>query len=156
MSRMLSANPGLRSRFPHKLEFDSSTPHEIAAIAELFADKSNVTIAEDAHRYFTGIAEWLCTTPVTEFPQLIRDHHDAGLLIDIAANGRYARNVLSASVVNMKSRVATDPTIDMLTAEPDVVRRVIIDDMRAAINEVLTAHDIHIPPIKEPATPRNP
>lgn len=144
MSRMLSANPGLRSRFPHKLEFTSNTPDEIIGIADLFAAKSHVTIAEDARRYFAEIAHWLCATPVTG-PQHGQTHGDDSLLIDIAANGRYARNVLSACAKKMKSRIASDPTIDMLTADPATLRRITLDDMRAAIDEVLTAHDIHIP-----------
>ena len=137
MSQLLSANPGLRSRFPHKLEFDSNTAEEILDIAALFAHKFRVTISPAADEYFAAVARWLCTTPANDEQNF--------LLIDIAANGRYVRNVLSEATTKMKARTATDPSIDLLTADVDELRVITVEDMRAAIRKVLTANDIELP-----------
>ena len=45
----------------------------------------------------------------------------------------------------MKARNATDPTIDLMTADLDTIRTIDVDDMRAAIDDVLTANEIRPP-----------
>ena len=59
---MLSASPGLRSRFPYQLEFVSNTLDEIVEIAQLFARNSPFTINPDALEHCSRVAEWLCST----------------------------------------------------------------------------------------------
>ena len=147
MSTLMSANPGLRSRFPHKLEFDSNTASETVEIAHLFARKFRVTISEPASDYFASVAHWLCTTRASDDHAALLgeiDNPDA-LLIDVASNGRYVRNVLSEATTKMKARNATDPTIDLMTADLDTIRTIDVDDMRAAIGDVLTANEIRPP-----------
>ncbi len=134
MNLLLSANPGLRSRFPYQLEFVSNTADEIVQIAQLFATNSHVTIDPQALQHFTSITEWLCNTPAN-------DQHNQ-LLIDIAANGRYARNVIASATAKMKARNAADPSIDLLTADLESIRVITLADMQTAITEVLTANDI--------------
>ncbi len=48
---------------------------------------------------------------------------------------RYVRKFLSEATTKMKARNATDPTIDLMTADIDIetVRTIVVDDMRAAI-----------------------
>ena len=147
MSTLMSANPGLRSRFPHKLEFDSNTAAETVEIAHLFARKFRVTISEPANDYFASVAHWLCTTRASDDHAALLgeiDNPDA-LLIDVASNGRYVRNVLSEATTKMKARNATDPTIDLMTADFDTIRTIDVSDMRDAINHVLTANEIRPP-----------
>jgi type VII secretion ATPase EccA len=134
MNLLLSANPGLRSRFPYQLEFVSNTGDEIVEIAHLFATTSGVTIEPQALQHFTDTTEWLCTTPAN-------DEHNQ-LLIDIAANGRYARNVIASATGKMKARNAADPSIDLLTADLESISVITLADMQTAISEVLTANDI--------------
>jgi SpoVK/Ycf46/Vps4 family AAA+-type ATPase len=147
MSTLMSANPGLRSRFPHKLEFDSNTAAETVEIAHLFAAKFRVIISEPAFDYFATVAQWLCTTRASDdHAALLGEIDDPNaLLIDVASNGRYVRNVLSEATTKMKSRNATDPTIDLMTADLDTIRTIQADDMRAAIAEVLAANEIRPP-----------
>jgi type VII secretion ATPase EccA len=135
MSAMLSANPGLRSRFPHKLEFDSSTPAELLEIADIFAGRYRVTIAEPGRQYFNEVAQWLCATAAM----------DGFHLIDIPGNGRYVRNVITEAARNMKTRVAEDPSIDLYAGDIESLRTITVDDMRTAITDVLNANDIHPP-----------
>ena len=89
MSRLLSANPGLRSRFPTQLEFSSYTADELGQIAALFAANYRVLVNPDAVATFDQIARWLTGTSS-------RNPEDpAETLVDIAGNGRYVRNVMS-------------------------------------------------------------
>ena len=89
----------------------------------------------------------MCTTRASEDHAALLgeiDNPDA-LLIDVASNGRYVRNVLSEATTKMKARNATDPAIDLMTADFDTIRTIEVDDMRAAIEEVLTANEIRPP-----------
>lgn len=138
MNLLLSANPGLRSRFPYQLEFVSNTADETVQIAKQFAATSRVTIDTPALQHFTTVTEWLCATPAN-------DEHNR-LLIDIAANGRYARNVIASATGKMKARNAADPSIDLLAADLESISVITLPDMRTAITEVLTANDIATSP----------
>ncbi len=135
MNALLSANPGLRSRFPYQLEFVSNTSDEVTQIAALFANETfRVILHPAAVDLFRATAEWLCTTPAyDEYGQ-----H----LIDIAGNGRYARNVIAAATAKMKARNASTLGLDLATADPDTVRTVTVEDMRAAIDTILASANI--------------
>lgn len=137
MNVLLSSNPGIRSRFATRLEFVSNTDDELVQIAALFADQNNVVIDAAALELFEQTAKWLCSTPTGRY--------DGEMLIDIAANGRYVRNVVSWAAREMKARIAADPTIDLFTADLDVMRTIAHDDMRGAIIHVLTSQDLNPP-----------
>ncbi len=136
MNRLLSANPGLRSRFPTQLEFSSYSPDELDQIAAQFAEKYRVLVDPDAVRTFQQITHWLTATS-TANPE---DGSES--LVDIAGNGRYVRNVISEAVEKMKARVASDASIDLATAELDLLRTVTIDDMNDAISGILASAGI--------------
>lgn len=139
MNRLLSANPGLRSRFPNQLEFTSNTTDELAQIAALFATNYNVIVADDATNTFQGVANWLTTTPTGSADD------GTETLIDIAGNGRYVRNVLGDAVAKMKARLASDTSIDLANEDITVLRTVTAGDMEAAIIHVLASANIQIP-----------
>ena len=136
MNRLLSANPGLRSRFPTQLEFSSYSPDELGQIASLFAANFRVLVNPDAVATFDQVTSWLTATSSgnTDDP--------AETLIDIAGNGRYVRNVLSEAVEKMKARVASDASIDLATADLDVLRTVTSADMTDAIKGILASAGI--------------
>ena len=136
MSLLLSANPGLRSRFPTQLEFSSYTADELGQIAALFAANYRVLVNPDAVATFDQIARWLTATSS-------RNPEDpAEMLVDIAGNGRYVRNVMSEAVEKMKARVASDTSIDLATADLDGLRTVTNGDMTDAIKGILASAGI--------------
>jgi ESX secretion system protein EccA len=144
MKYMMSANPGLRGRFPHRLEFGSYSPTELVEIADVFADASKVTLAADAREYFSQIAAWMCAAPAAT-AGFTDPGTDGFTLADIANNGRFVRNVLDKATGKMKNRLIEDPTIDVATADLDAIRIVTLDDMRVAVATVVDAAEIELP-----------
>ncbi|BBY96375.1 type VII secretion AAA-ATPase EccA (plasmid) [Mycobacterium gallinarum] len=136
MNRLLSANPGLRSRFPTQLEFSSYSADELGQIAAMFAQNYRVLVHPEAIDIFGRYTSWLTATP-TNNPE-----NPAETLIDIAGNGRYVRNVMSEAVEKMKARVVSDPSIDLATADSDLLRTVVGADMTDALREVLVSAGI--------------
>lgn len=75
METFLAKNPGLRSRITFHVPFDDYSTEELCSIADLFASKNNLTIAEEAKE------------------KLARLFADAEKEADFG-NGRYVRNVI--------------------------------------------------------------
>lgn len=138
MNRLLSANPGLRSRFPFQLEFTSCDTDDLVRIAELFAARFHVAIEPSALSRFSSNAEWLCNTPSTR-------PGEPHMLIDVAANGRFARTVIEQALRKAKARIAADPTVDLLTADLSSISTITLADMDAALTDVLAAFELVTP-----------
>ncbi|NTY62548.1 AAA family ATPase [Mycolicibacterium sphagni] len=136
MNRLLSANPGLRSRFPNKLEFTSYSADELGQIAALFAENYHVLVHPEAVAAFNRYTQWLTATSTSN------SEDPTETLIDIAGNGRYVRNVMSEAVELMKARVVADTSIDMATADLDVLRTVTSHDMIGAVTAILASAGI--------------
>ncbi|WP_241479831.1 AAA family ATPase [Mycolicibacterium neoaurum] len=136
MNRLLSANPGLRSRFPTQLEFSSYSAEELGQIAAMFAENFRVLVHPGAAATFDRYTSWLTATS-TNNPE-----NPAEMLVDIAGNGRYVRNVVSEAVERMKARIVSDPSIDLATADSDLLRTVVEADMTDALREVLISAGI--------------
>ncbi len=135
MNRLRSANPVLRSRFPFQLEFTSSDAEDLVNIAQLFARRFNVAIEPLALSCFKTTAQWLCTTPSTR-------PGDSHMLIDVAANGRFARTVIEQATRKAKARMAADPSVDLLTADLNTISTIAPADMDSALTDVMTALDL--------------
>lgn len=89
MHRLLKSNPGLSSRFSHKLEFPNYSALELCQIFQLFCEKNNYILPPTARvRLMTG------------FDHAVRraDEH--------FGNGRLARNVFQRAIRRQASRVA--------------------------------------------------
>jgi hypothetical protein len=140
MNRLLGANPGLRSRFPFQLEFSSCNGEDLVAIAQLFAKRGHVTIEPAALERFAVVAKWLCATPNTR-----PDEPDLELLVDVAGNGRFVRTVIEQATRKAKARMASDPTVDLLTADLSAISMVTLADMEAALKDVLAALELSSP-----------
>ncbi len=103
MEMFLSANPGLRSRFPTVIDFPDYTTDELLAIVELMGDKQQYHLDDEAAQRFRAVLD---AVPRTK-----------GF-----GNARVARNLFEATVNRHASRVRrleehTDEDLTSLTAE---------------------------------------
>ena len=138
MNRLFGANPGLRSRFPFQLEFSSCEPQDLVEIAQLFARRFHIVIEPAALSSFSATAEWLCTTPNTRAGEPDK-------LIDLAGNGRFVRTVIEQATRKAKARIASDPTVDILTADLSKISTITMPDIDGALTDVLTALELVAP-----------
>jgi SpoVK/Ycf46/Vps4 family AAA+-type ATPase len=97
MARFLASNPGLSSRFSHRVRFADYSPDELVTIV-------------NQHAVAAG---YECTGPTVA---AIRAHFAAMRRGESFGNGRYARQILDAAVANhaRRTRTLTDPTLEDL------------------------------------------
>lgn len=106
IDRLLEANDGLRSRFATRIEFESYSPEEIVEIAKVIA-KNNDSALDDA-----------AVKRVLEAARLLGERELNGKpAIDIAGNGRYARQLVEAGEQNRDMRLARAADIESLGVE---------------------------------------
>ena len=102
MAEFLKTNPGLKSRFPNVIDFEDYTPDEMYEIAKITAKSKGYRISEE------------CRTPMLDVfeRKQIKGKNDSG-------NGRLARNLVEAAILNQSQRIAKDNTqdLELLTAE---------------------------------------
>ena len=128
MRRFMKANPGLASRFHMTLTFTSYTPDEIVQIAQLIAKKDNIAIVDTAWPLLEAEAARLRNTTI-----------DQGTALDIAGNGRFARNVIVHCKHERARRLSTTPP-DLLAKASSLDLQVNDDDMRRAIAAALATN----------------
>jgi SpoVK/Ycf46/Vps4 family AAA+-type ATPase len=97
MAGFLAANPGLSSRFSHRVRFADYTPDELVTIVNQHATD----------------AGYECTGPTVA---ALRTHFAKMRRGESFGNGRYARQVLDESIAHhaRRTRSLTDPTMDDL------------------------------------------
>jgi SpoVK/Ycf46/Vps4 family AAA+-type ATPase len=97
MAGFLAANPGLSSRFSHRVRFADYTPDELVTIVNQHATD----------------AGYECNGPAVA---ALRTHFAKMRRGESFGNGRYARQVLDASIAHhaRRTRSLTDPTMDDL------------------------------------------
>ncbi len=98
MDSLVSANPGMRSRFPRTIHFPDYSNDDLLAIVESLGAAGRYSLDDDGR---AAVRAWLAAQP-----------RDRGF-----GNGRLARNLFEAAVANQATRlVALDhPTDDQLT-----------------------------------------
>lgn len=144
MNNLMTANPGLRGRFPHTLQFPSYTPTELVEIADLIAGNYDVTLTDDAREHLANLVEYLYATPAGD-AGFVEKGTEGFTLTDVLNNGRFIRNILDKSTDKMKNRLAQDDTIDLTTADLDVASTVTLDDLRGAAAIVMDSAKIALP-----------
>ncbi len=99
MDQLVSANPGLRSRFPKTIHFPDYSSDELIAIFRMRCDKGGYL-------------------PTDEALDAVRTHLDAVERDKGFGNGRVARNIFEAAVARQASRIVDldDPSDGDLTA----------------------------------------
>jgi type VII secretion ATPase EccA len=123
IDRLLESNDGLRSRFATRVEFDSYTPEEIVEIARVLAVGNDSTLSAEASDNVLKAATLLSQQSVGGKPAL-----------DIAGNGRYARQLVEAGEECRDLRLARSLDFDSLAE--DELREIKGQDMTAAIAAV--------------------
>lgn len=100
MQEFLSANSGLRSRFPNQIEFPDYTGDELLQIALMTAEGKGYRIAED------------CQSALLDYFTLVQasGSRDSG-------NGRLVRNKIEEAILNLSRRILAEPgtSLDLLT-----------------------------------------
>ena len=123
IDRLLESNDGLRSRFATRIEFDSYSPEEIVEIAKVIATANDSTLSEEAAKSVLEAATLLSQRTLGDKPAL-----------DIAGNGRYARQLVEAGEQSRDMRLARSVDFDSLGVEQ--LSEISGDDMAAAIAAV--------------------
>ncbi|MGW0160345.1 type VII secretion AAA-ATPase EccA [Mycobacterium sp. NPDC003323] len=123
IDRLLETNDGLRSRFSTRIEFDSYSPDEIVEIAKVIAQANDSQLSEEAAKR------------VLEAATLLHDRSLGGKpALDIAGNGRYARQLVEAGEQSRDMRLARSLDFESLGVEQ--LSEISGEDMTAAIDAV--------------------
>ena len=123
IDRLLETNEGLRSRFATRIEFETYSPEELLEIARVLAVANDSTLSVEAAENFLGAAKVLAQRTLRDKPAL-----------DVAGNGRYARQLVEASEQCRDMRLAQGLNIDDL--DVDRLREINGSDMAEAIATV--------------------
>lgn len=123
IDRLLKVNDGLRSRFATRIEFDSYSPDEIVEISKVIATANDSRLDDTAAKRVLEAATTLSQRSLNGKPAL-----------DIAGNGRYARQLVEAGEQNRDMRLARSLDFDSLGV--DQLSEINGDDMAAAIASV--------------------
>ncbi|BBY27264.1 type VII secretion AAA-ATPase EccA [Mycolicibacterium sediminis] len=106
IDRLLETNDGLRSRFSTRIEFDSYAPEEIGEIARVLAENNDSVLSEEAGKRIFEAATLLSQRTLNNKPAL-----------DIAGNGRYARQLVEAGEQYRDMRLARSMDFENLGVE---------------------------------------
>lgn len=100
LDRLLQSNPGLTSRFNHRLEFSDYATIELAEIFGAMCERNHYQMDGDARAKLLIGLKWLFER---------RDRH--------FGNGRLARNIFERAIRNLANRIVTEREItrDLLT-----------------------------------------
>lgn len=123
IDRLLESNEGLRSRFATRIEFDSYSPGEIVEIAGVIAAGNDSALSAQA------------AATVAAAAAALNEHTVRGkAALDIAGNGRYARQLVEAAEQYRDIRLAR--VVDVAALDEDQLREITGDDMAGAIAAV--------------------
>lgn len=123
IDRLLETNEGLRSRFATRIEFDTYTPEELLEIAKVIAAANDSRLSPEAADEFLEAAKLLHQRTVR-----------GRAALDIAGNGRYARQLVEAGEQCRDMRLAQ--CLDVESLDVDRLQEINGTDMAEAIATV--------------------
>lgn len=100
METFLNSNPGLRSRFNMKFEFEDYTPQELEEIAHLASGKSLVTLSEEAKEVLNK-----------KLTEAYRSRDGS------FGNARYAISLITEAKMNLGLRIMQQKEVEKLTRD---------------------------------------
>ena len=95
MNNFLDSNPGLRSRFNKKIEFEDYPPEQLVEIFESFCKTSSYNVSTATNNYLTKV-----------FCSLYENRNET------FGNGRLARNIYEMTINNQANRIVNLPQVD--------------------------------------------
>jgi type VII secretion ATPase EccA len=134
IDEFLTVNPGLAGRFNRKLRFPSYSPDELVEIAVRYGGPRATFLTPQASAALLD-ACWRLQAYTTP---------DGENGIDYLHNGRFARNVLERAEKKRDSRTAPKIRADPDSVSDEDLTTLQVDDITAALQEVLSDKD---PPI---------
>jgi len=123
IDRLLETNEGLRSRFATRIEFDTYSPEELLDISKVIAAANDSALSVEAAENLLEAAKQLYQRSLRGRPAL-----------DVAGNGRYARQLVEAGEQCRDMRLAQSLNIEDL--DMDRLREISGEDMAEAITTV--------------------
>ncbi|CDO86014.1 type VII secretion AAA-ATPase EccA [Mycobacterium triplex] len=123
IDRLLETNEGLRSRFATRIEFDSYSPEEILEIAKVIAKNNDSELSVEAAENLLEAAKLLSQRSVR-----------GKAALDIAGNGRYARQMVEAAEQYRDMRLTQ--AVDFEELDADFLREISGEDMAEAVASV--------------------
>ncbi len=124
METFLNSNPGLKSRFARKFEFEDYTPDELLAIFKLLIKKEDYSITEEAEEFLKK-----------EFTRLYRAR-DKNF-----GNARLVHRIFEEAKLQLGKRFINLPEEEKTT---EAMTTIILDDIKAVLLEKVEK-EVHIP-----------
>lgn len=131
--RVLSVNPGLRSRFATTIEFHSYTPDELTAIADKQAAEAGDTLTGGAADAVlrASFERFYESTTLTAAGDVVRG-------IDTLGNARFVRTIIEGAQLHRAQRLVTEYGL----ADLDLADESVGDDIAPDVFAMLTAEDL--------------
>lgn len=131
--RVLSVNPGLRSRFATTIEFHSYTPDELIAIAQK-------QVAEAGDTMVAGAADAVLRSSFERFYEssACTAAGDVVRGIDTLGNARFARTIIEGAQLHRAQRLVSEYGL----AELDLADESVAEDIAPDVLAMLTAEDL--------------
>lgn len=126
LKEFLDQNQGLQSRFPTWIRFDSYTPSELGEIARVQAEGRQSILTQDAENLIVEVI----TNKLAGMTA-----HNGRSLIDVAANGRFARNIIETAESFRARRLMS---FDMASLSDDQLAQITADDVEQALNRAIS------------------
>jgi type VII secretion ATPase EccA len=127
IDRFLASNDGLRSRFAHRFRFETYTPEELVAIAQVLAEGRDDLLDGPASEILLATCDKLAAKTIS--------NHCA---VDFYGNGRFVRKVLEAAADLRDLRIEGEPP-ELLDAE--AVMTIREPDMQSGLAKVMSELD---------------
>lgn len=130
MERFLAENPGFKSRFAHSLSFNTYNPDEMWRILTGMATGEGRSVDPAAEGRFKEIVEVMWDTDQ-------RGHR----VLDVAGNGRFARNVFEQAQGRASRRLFTE---DLAQLTDQQLMELSCDDVLGAMSSILKGFGLAI------------